>query len=81
MGFKNQVGNALPLLNFNSWSAYSLPSQLVTRYAYMSAFLPMKTISSTELRADTCASLDEATATSVPKARQAIDQLGDALFA
>lgn len=33
------------------------------------------------IRADTCTSLDEATETSVAKARQAIDQLGDAIFA
>lgn len=32
-------------------------------------------------RADTCASLQEATDLSVAKARQAIDQLGDTLFA
>lgn len=35
----------------------------------------------TLIRADTCTSLDEATTTSIAKARQAIDQLGDALFA
>ena len=32
-------------------------------------------------RADTCTSLQEATDLSIAKARQAIDQLGDALFA
>lgn len=35
----------------------------------------------TLIRADTCTSLDEATDISTAKARQAIDQLGDALFA
>ncbi len=35
----------------------------------------------TLIRADTCMSLEEATETSTAKARQAIDQLGDALFA
>lgn len=34
----------------------------------------------TLIRADTCTSLEEANATSVSKARQAIDQLGDAIF-
>lgn len=33
------------------------------------------------IRADTCTSLEEANTTSISKARQAIDQLGDALFA
>ncbi len=32
------------------------------------------------IRADTSTSLDEATAATISKARQAIDQLGDALF-
>ncbi|MGV8985265.1 MAG: HlyU family transcriptional regulator [Cypionkella sp.] len=32
------------------------------------------------IRADTNAALDEATKTSIAKAKQAIDQLGDALF-
>ena len=32
-------------------------------------------------RADTCTSLEEATAISIAKATQAIDQLGDTLFA
>ena len=32
-------------------------------------------------RADTCSSLQEATDLSIAKSRQAIDQLGDALFA
>lgn len=32
-------------------------------------------------RADTCTSLEEATAISTAKAKQAIDQLGDTLFA
>ena len=32
-------------------------------------------------RADTCSSLQEATELSIAKSRQAIDQLGDALFA